>query len=797
MGSRTVKGSGREGRALVWSCRGAVAQLLCLVLLGSLLCAGEAWGGTLVDGRAWEMVSPPAKGGAPVEALTREGGLILASEEGDGLAYVVDGALGEDVEGNRSPEMEQVLAVRTADGWVSQDIATPSSVAKGIAPGNAPEYQFFSPDLSTSLVEPSEPGAEPPLAAGVTQATMYVRNDSTATYLPVVTEQDTAPGTEFGGRIHFVGASPDLSHVVIASGVALTGASSAKGLYEWSGGQLQLVSVLSDGVTPAQSAELGFYGAVVAHAVSNDGSRIIWTNKEDPNTRGGHLYLRDTSRGETLQLDTAQGVSEPKKGSAVFQAASSDGSRILFTDRERLTANSTAEPGQGVGKPDLYECQVTEVGGKLACGLEDLTVDANEGEHANVQGLLLGASEDGSSVFLVAQGVLANNENANHEHALAEQDNLYELHHEGAEWVRTFIATLSAQDSPEWEGNQNGNPAYVTARVSPNGRYLAFMSAAPITGYDNVDTSPLAEGARDEEVYLYDSLTAGLRCVSCDPDGAPPEGALDTEKSGEGLGLLVDRRLIWGREGHEHWLAGNIPGWTSQSLTSASFQSRYLSDEGRLYFNSPVNLVPAATNGKEDVYEFEPTGVGSCQSLSGGCISLLSGGSSDHESAFMEATPDGSNVFFLTDAQLLPQDTDTAFDIYDARECTGLSPCLTPPVPAAAACEEIPTCRPAQESPQIPGGPSGTAIFTGSGNVVSGPPRAKHEVEATKAKKPLTRAQLLAGALRLCRERHRHARKQRETCERSARKRYASQHNAKRHRAKRSAANGHKRGSGR
>src|SRR5262249_49805732 len=163
------------------------------------------------------------------------------------------------------------------------------------------------------------------------------------------------------------------------------------------------------------------------------------------------------------------------------------------------------------------------------------------------------------------------------------------------------------------------------------------------------DANPAANSARDEEVYLYDSATASLRCVSCDPSGARPNGVLDLEKSGEGLGLVVDRRLVWGREGHEHWLAGNIPGWTAPAIGSALYQSRYLSDDGRLYFNSPDDLVPAASNGKEDVYQYEPSGVGSCQSSSGGCVSLLSGAGSDHESAFIEATPSGSDVFFVTE----------------------------------------------------------------------------------------------------------------------------------------------------
>ena len=97
--------------------------------------------------------------------------------------------------------------------------------------------------------------------------------------------------------------------------------------------------------------------------------------------------------------------------------------------------------------------------------------------------------------------------------------------------------------------------------------------------------------------------------MSCNPTGRAPARACSTRtESGEGLGLLVDRRKIWAEPGHEHWLAGNIPGWTAQSLltSAASFQSRYLSDAGRLFFNSPDELVPAATNRKENVYEYEP-----------------------------------------------------------------------------------------------------------------------------------------------------------------------------------------------
>ena len=256
--------------------------------------------------------------------------------------------------------------------------------------------------------------------------------------------------------------------------------------------------------------------------------------------------------------------------------------------------------------------------------------------------------------------------------------------------------------------------------------------------------------------------------MSCNPTGERPSGVLDTEHAEEGLGLLVDRRLVW--EGHR--LAGNIPGWTAQTIESALYQSRYLSDEGRLFFNSPDDLVVQATNHREDVYEYEPSGVGSCESATGGCVSLLSSGSSPRESAFLEATPSGDDVFFITDAQLLAQDTDTAFDIYDARVCTEISPCLTPPTPAQPGCESNPSCRPAQAAQQAPLSASGSATVSGPGNVSEGPKRESKATKSTTKPKALTRAQDLTKALEVCRKTHPHSKRRRRACEARARKRF-------------------------
>src|SRR5262249_13078852 len=150
------------------------------------------------------------------------------------------------------------------DGWSSRDIATPNSKAKGLAPGNPPEYQFFTPDLATALDEPFGTGAEPPLASGVTQATPYLRDNSSGTFLPLLTEENTASGAEYGSGVDFLTATPDLKHALLSSRTALLGAGSSPGLYEWTGGSLQFVSVLPSGA-PYPEPELGFQGRVLSN----------------------------------------------------------------------------------------------------------------------------------------------------------------------------------------------------------------------------------------------------------------------------------------------------------------------------------------------------------------------------------------------------------------------------------------------------------------------------------------------------------------------------------------------------
>lgn len=716
---------------------------------------------SLPDGRRWEMVSPPTKHGATLEGIAYEGGLIQAAEDGGALAYVANAPIEADPAGNSAPALTEIMSRRAVDGgWSTREIATLHDQPTGIQVGTPDEYKFFSTDLSRALVEPL---GESPLSEEASERAPYIRQDATCEaspttcYQPLVTTANVPVGTKFGGpsvdaqgEAQFVGATSDLSHVVLQSGVALTSTpvQGQGGLYEWAAGKLQLVSLLPGGEGgTAVSGELG-YGSSddVRNAISDDGSRIVW------HSMASHapLYMRDMIDGQTVRLDAAEPDAAGGEGEPHFQTATSDGSRVFFTDSARLTVDSTALSD----KQDLYEFDVEN--GKLT----DLTVDSNPGESADVLGGVLGASEDGSYVYFVANGVLAQGAvpgQCSPNPAPGVQCDLYEWHN----GITTLVAILSGEDAASLaNGNLIGDLGNIPARVSPNGLWLAFMSNRSLAGYDNRDAY---SGEPDEEVYLYDASVGRVICASCNPTGARPVGVFD---SGEYPGLLVDRPGNWRGD----WLAASIPGWTNVSVVKALYQSRYLSDSGRLFFNGNDALAPQDTNGTWDVYEYEPEGV-DCKSASAtfsesadGCVGLISSGTSGEESAFLDASSSGDDVFFLTAAKLVPEDYDSALDVYDAHVCTAASPCLAEPPASPPPCSTGDSCKAAPSPQPTIFGASASATFSGVGNVVSGS-------KPAVAPRSLSRAQKLAKALKACKKKR--SKRKRATCERQAQKAYS------------------------
>jgi len=694
----------------------------------------------LGDDRAWEMVSPVKKYGALIEPIGQEG-VIQAAANGGAITYHANQPIEPEPAG--AVNEVQILSTRTNKGWVSEDIEPAhGAVASGKPEENGEPYTFFSTDLTHALLQPAGEFA-PALSPEASEQTPFLRTDylngnpeepcvqsATHCYRPLVTGEpgyaNVPPGTEFGAAVfgasiapcpqasiycgpRLEGASADAEHVVFKSYAQLTEAVTPAGvesLYEWSGGVIQLVSVLPEGhgAAPNGGQFAEYESDNTRHAISEDGSRVVWAE-------AGNIYLRDTSPVSSGDPDAQ---TTTPIGTGEFQTANSEDTKIFFTDGETLY-----EYNVGAAKP------LTALSG-----------------NAQIEGPVVGASENGSYLYAVANNPVNNHS----EGAVAGGNNLYEYH----DGETRLIAVLSSEDSADWA--QAGHALRrLSARVSPDGRYLAFMSGRNLTGYNSTDAS---SGQPDQEVYEYDAQTGKLACASCEPSGARPQG-LEYRKNGQtepGM-PLVGGDLVWAPMLS---LAANVPGWTPHSVAQAAYQSRYLTDNGRLFFNSYDPLVPDDTNGTWDVYEYEPEGVGSeearCEpeATSGstvykpahvyhangvtgeepaGCVALMSSGRSSEESAFLDASETGSEVFFLTTEKLAPQDTDSAFDVYDAHECTRSSPCITPQPPAEnPACHSEAACRQASSPPPNIYGAPATALFTAPGNI-------------TPTTKPLTPAQ--------------------------------------------------------
>jgi hypothetical protein len=704
-------------------------------------------GSVLPDGRGWELVTPPDKRGAQIYAVGQyagEGGVIQASAGGSALTWVSDDPTEAEPQGYTN--LLQGFSARGPAGWVSRDIAIPHPGATGVSIGQGEEYRFFSEDLSQGVVQPFGKFV-PSLSAEASEPTAYLSSEyeggdpnvscSGSCFRPLVTGApgfaNVPAGTVFGEELtpigtlgecgflcgpRFVGATPDLSHVVLklASG-ALTSTPAPPGtLYEWSAGRLVLVSVLPGLDGEPVKGELGKGGSPknAQHAISDDGSRIFWENVEN-----GDLLMRDVPRKETLLIGN----------NVVFEDATPDGSVVFFSGKMCKVVEN--------GASDELECSTSSLGGKV-----------------------VGTSRDGSWVYFVSPEVFGAG-------AVAGGNNLY-VRRGG---VTRFIARVSGEDA-ERLGVTEGDLTQLVSRVSSNGRWLVFMSRDALTG---ASTRDALTGVPDEEVYLYDAEGNGgagrLVCASCNPSGARPVGVQ--------YGAQED--TLWGGDRVWNAISGptiasNIPGWTPYSLHIGLYQSRSLFDTGRLFFNSNDGLVPQDVNGTWDVYEYEPPGVGDCTTSSetfsersDGCVGLVSSGGSGEESGFLDASATGGDVFFLTSAKLVGQDFDTALDVYDAHECSTSAPCFAPPPVAPPVCDTGDACKAAPTpQPAVFGSPS-SATFSGAGNVTSS--GSKSVVDS----KGLTRAQKLARALRACRKKRG---KRRAVCVHQAKARYAARKSA-------------------
>ena len=721
------------------------------------------------DNRSFEMVTPPGNENANVYVpvgINEEGNagegiytplLFQVATDGSAVAYQGDATSGGGFGEGGLGRGNQFLAKHLAPGgWITNSIQPQGFFHTA--------YQGFSSDLSVGVLD-SGTSAEPenlPLsseALGEGYNVLYGRVTNKDIYYPLFTKavQPNRLAKEpesFGndgdvyqfnqseaGNPVFAGGSSDFNGLLFEANDALLGGAghlevelesdvkteiakkeTADYLYDAAEGHLSLIDVSPEGeVVPGATVGApplnnpkhnapNFGGAI-----SSDGGRVYWSGLED-NTRPTGIYLRENPieqqspvvNGQCTVPSDACTVLVSGGGEAQYWASAADG-RYAFYTEDGVLYRFDADSEVGKGQPSRVPMTVPGAG---------------------VLGVL-GVSKDGGSVYFVATGALASASSAGATPVEGEP-NLY-LSRVGASPV--FIGTLSNGDGSEvrpfseltshgstgeyYYGDWSPGLGQRTARTTGSGNGLVFMSNQSLGVVGHPHGYPTG-GA--DEIYVYNAVSNSLFCASCGSTRGGASGYLPIS-----------------------WDDSYLPQWISE-------------DGNRVFFDSSTSLVPQDTNGKQDVYEWEREGSGTCTTgsgVNGGCVFLLSGGSSEYSSWLIGSSESGDDVFLVTRAQLVPEDQNEAFDLYDAR--VGGVKLVTPPQCTGTGCQGVPSPPPTFATP-----PSVT--FDGVGNF------AAPNVPVVKVKaKSLSRAQKLADALKVC---HKKLKSKRASCETRARKQY-------------------------
>ena len=567
------------------------------------------------------------------------------------------------------------------------------------------------------------------------------------------------PFTTIAEGATVVGASADLSHFVLESKdrewvPTPPGLENGPGLDEWFDGRLKPIDVATNGsLLSSCGAMLGNgEGNGTHNAVSGDGSRIVFTV---PSTEGGgagcwvntnfrtppetetnppELYMRIDGTSSVEVSAPNRGVSPDPYGpqAAVYVGASSDDSKVFFVTRGELTADDTGQASE------LYEYNTEAPEGERL-------VRVSRGESGTAEGgvnYVPAVSNDGSTVYFAAYGKLA-------EGATSGALNLY--HYDTTTGKTTYISPAPTypliSNNPfttpvgvGWGAGLFGiGPPETTLALNPHanwattndGQYLLFGSTQSLTGYDNVgvyESYGFIKGRDEnfpfEELFRYDAANGSLVCVSCDVGGPSPVDNATFDRGVNGM-----------------------------DLTDAGPPHAISEDGSYAFFETGSALVPQAIPRRLHVYEWH-----------NGKISLLSSSNDPSAAYFMGASADGSNVFVATHAQWVPQDTDQAGDVYDARIDGGFVG-ITASQCTGTGCQGVPGAPPIFAAPA-------SVTFEGVGNFPSGTV-APAEQKSVKPKAS-DRAQKLVKALKACkRERAKH---RRVRCEASAKARYSRAH---------------------
>jgi hypothetical protein len=641
---------------------------------------------SLPDCRAYELVTPEDQGITIIytanfpfsPTATSPSRLVFGGAWGS-----IDG-VGEPMNWNG----DKYVATRTALGWKTKYVGLPSSEAPS---SGSPPWTVSS----GSQIEPDKWGtdvlATPSLSAIVdwnggyypctpnfcqgygngegykSSNAPYVWNSTTGRQIDRwPTNVGAIPGGEtFKGR---TAASADLNHFVFTSDIPFTTDGQPGDMYdnETGDGSLEVASLDANAERiPAAPVEL-----------SADGSHVLMT--VGGGRQPGYSYEKTSGPGELYMRVDGAITYEIAPGSAVrYLDMTPDGKKVYFTSSVDLTDdNSDTDTSR-----DIY--MWTEAGGgqlTLVSKGNDPTTGNTDAcsaswiekcnvEAINFQSYTIAAGGAGGNPYsdnFVAEGAgdiyFLSPEQLHGANGFVGMENLYVYRNGKLQFVTSLDPASKACTENQGELNCSDN-SVARMEVTPDDGHMAFLTGSQVTAYDNAGHS---------ELYVYTPATDEMICASCLPSGESPDFDVTTSHNG-----------------------------------------RFLTNDGRTFFETQDPLVPQDTNAAKDVYEYVE---GRPQLITSGTApanEVFGVGSIGTKPGLVGVSADGTDVYFATYDVLVGQDRNgEALKIYDARSGGGFN--FPAPVPPCVAADE---CHGPSSSPPATPATGTTSDLGVSGNL--------------------------------------------------------------------------------
>jgi hypothetical protein len=711
----------------------------------------------LPDGRVYEQASPAFKNGNYYD-LPDAYTFGLASSTGNSVVYAMTGPTGESYAGLAG----EFVSTRSSGVWQTHSATPPRPTRVDEFLFDEPAVMIPSASFGKFLFDSGLPwvGEDPRYSEDESGVNIFLSESPTGEALwlgrPTAAEPLPRAGDVEKTAYTITGQSPELTKVYFAyrgtltpqdasrlpnaklSGSEFPGTVSSRedtpwGFYEWDEGKLESAGKLPDGSFDA-------FGAVPAS-------------------------LAAISSGFFGERSGAA----PTHPQSIDNQVSEDGERAFFVSPDPAASSVTnptacaAEPPCATEAPELYVREPGAAGARTSVLISRSELPGHEGEAApdgavSIPGTYAGSSgsyaypsSDGTRVFFASTDRLTSEAPANTATKVYE----YDLETGGLTYLPEIsgsIAAVSRDGSEVLFENTAQSPATLELWRSSGSGVGSVTEIAALPGSDQVDsthfsvagtslvfrtpaeaTGDFNNGGGFDEIYRYEADAGSLDCVSCPPQGSRPVG---------------DARMSY----------NNADGKSGAGGAGSTIETRGMSEDGsRIFFDTPNALAPQDVNGVRDVYEWEK-----------GTDYLISSGTGDKESAYLDSDATGENVFFATSQGLVPGDTDEAYDIYDARIPR---PGDNAP-PTAIPCKGS-ICQGPPSTPQLLSTPA-SETFDGPGDLAPTKPAGSPTKSTTskQKRKSTTSKQKLQKALSACKRVHNSHK--RGECNRRARKRYGA-----------------------